>query len=248
MRRRAYRRDCGSAAPLGVQGMAKLSPLSLVVGSGALMAIGFLILSREPKLQATIAGPLSIPERPDWNWDVRPILSQNCFACHGQGTQKAGLRLDDEKVATGELPENKGHRAIVPGNPGRSMLVRRITSADVDFRMPPKESHKSLTARDIAILERWIDQGARYKQHWAYIPPTIERPRRTRWDDQAVNPIDRYIYATLAEKGLAPSRPADRETLINRVTLDLTGLPPTLAEVDAFVADDSPRAYEINDG
>ena len=120
MRRRAYRRDCGSAAPLGVQGMAKLSPLSLVVGSGALMAIGFLILSREPKLQATIAGPLSIPERPDWNWDVRPILSQNCFACHGQGTQKAGLRLDDEKVATGELPENKGHRAIVPGNPGRS--------------------------------------------------------------------------------------------------------------------------------
>jgi hypothetical protein len=203
-----------------------------------------LVLGHDGTPQVAEPGTEPIPERPDWNWDVRPILSQNCFACHGQATQKAGLRLDDRKIATGELPENKGHRAIVPGSPGKSELIKRVSSQDVDFRMPPKESHKSLTARDIAILERWIDQGATYKKHWAYITPTVVRAARTRWDSQAINEIDRYVYATLAENGLAPAKPADRETLINRVTLDLTGLPPTLAQVDAFVADKDPKAYE----
>ncbi|HEU4625235.1 MAG TPA: DUF1553 domain-containing protein [Steroidobacteraceae bacterium] len=224
--------------------MTKLSPLSLAAGGGALVVGLFLILSHGGAPAVTEPGAVPIPDRPDWNWDVRPILSQNCFACHGQATQKAGLRLDDREVATGELPENKGHRAIVPGNPGKSELIKRVSSQDIDFRMPPKETHKSLSARDIAILERWIDQGASYKKHWAYITPTLVHPARTQWDSQAINEIDRYIYAKLAENGLSPSKPADRETLINRVTLDLTGLPPTLEEVDAFVADDDPKAYE----
>jgi hypothetical protein len=186
----------------------------------------------------------AVPDTVDWNWHVRPILSQNCFGCHGSGTQKAGLRLDDEKIAKGDLPEDKGHRAIVPGNPGKSEIMKRILSTDVDVRMPPKDTHKTLTPLEIATLQKWIKQGAKYKQHWAYITPKEVRPERTEWDKQAVNPIDRYIYGGLKQAGLSPSPEADRETLINRVTLDLTGLPPTLAEVDAFVADKSPNAYE----
>jgi hypothetical protein len=186
----------------------------------------------------------AVPETVDWNWHVRPILSQNCFGCHGSGTQKAGLRLDDEKIAKGDLPEDKGKRAIVPGNPGKSEMLRRILSTDVDVRMPPKDTHKTLTPLEIATLQKWVKQGAKYKQHWAYITPKEIKPARTEWDKQAVNPIDRYIYAGLKKAGLSPSAEADRETLINRVTLDLTGLPPTLAEVDAFVADKSPDAYE----
>jgi hypothetical protein len=110
--------------------------------------------------------------------------------------------------------------------------------------MPPKEAHKTLSARDVAVIERWITQGALYKPHWAYIPPAIVKPENTRWDGQAVNEIDRYVYARLAREGLSPAPEADRETLINRVTLDLTGLPPTLEEVDAFVNDNDPNAYE----
>jgi hypothetical protein len=190
------------------------------------------------------AGGPPIPDHPDWNWDVRPILSQNCFSCHGQGTQKAGLRLDMQKSAFDPIPEDKNKRAIVPGYPGKSELFKRITSTNVDYRMPPKDSHKTLSARDVAILERWITQGAVYKQHWAFIPPAIVKPEKTRWDGQAVNDIDRYVYAKLAKESLAPSSEADRETLINRVTLDLTGLPPSLADVDAFVNDKDPNAYE----
>src|SRR5258707_14568465 len=110
--------------------------------------------------------------------------------------------------------------------------------------MRPKEAHKTLSAHDVAVIERCITQGALYKPHWAYIPPTIVKPETTRWDGQAVNEIDRYVYARLAREGLSPSSEADRETLINRVTLDLTGLPPTLEEVDAFVNDKDPNAYE----
>ena len=186
----------------------------------------------------------AVPDTVDWNWHVRPILSQNCFGCHGSGSQKAGLRLDDEKTAKGDLPENKGKRAIVPGNPGKSEMFKRILSTDADVRMPPQETHKTLTPLEIATLQKWVKQGAKYKQHWAYIAPKEGRPERTEWDKQVVNPIDRYIYAGLKKAGLSPSPEADRETLINRVTLDLTGLPATLAEVDAFVADTSPNAYE----
>src|SRR6478609_7679710 len=134
-----------------------------------------------------IASAPDIPERPDYNWDVRPILSQNCFACHGNGKQRAGLRLDVSKVAFGELPETKGKHAIVPGNPRKSEIIRRITSSDASVRMPPEETHKVLTPREVAILERWIKQGAKYKEHWAYIAPKEVKPDRTDWDRQAVN-------------------------------------------------------------
>jgi hypothetical protein len=226
--------------------MRKIGSQSLMIGAGvAAMAVGILVACAHDKGgQVADGGGAPIPDRPDWNWDVRPILSQNCFACHGQGAQKAGLRLDIQKAAYDPIPEDKNKRAIVPGNPGKSELIKRIESTDADYKMPPKESHKSLSPRDIAVIERWIKQGAQYKQHWAYIQPTVVAPQKTQWDKQAVNLIDRYIYARLAKEGLSPSPEADRETLINRVTLDLTGLPPTLQQVDAFVADKDPNAYE----
>src|SRR6266566_1673512 len=190
------------------------------------------------------AGSARIPDRPDWNWDVRPILAQNCFSCHGQSIQKAGLRLDIQKAAYDPIPDDKNKRAVVPGNLRKSELYKRISSTNAEYRMPPKEAHKTLSAHDVAVIERWITQGAVYKPHWAYITPTIVTPDKTKWDGQAVNEIDRYVHAKLAKEGLSPSSEADRETLINRVTLDLTGLPPTLEEVDAFVNDKDPNAYE----
>lgn len=186
----------------------------------------------------------SLPEEIDYNWDVRPILSQNCFNCHGNSTQEAGLRLDFAEHAFAELPESPGKRAIIPGKPEASELIRRITSPDVDERMPPKQAHKVLSPTDIATLVKWIEEGAEYKDHWAYIPPKLDKPAKTSFEGRVVNPIDRYVFAKLKEKGLAPSPEADKETLINRVHLTLTGLPPTLEEVDAFVANENPAAYE----
>src|SRR5215469_10486832 len=118
------------------------------------------------------------------------------------------------------IANDKNRRAIVPGNLRKSELYKSIVSTDPDHKMPPKEAHKTLSARDVAVIERWIAQGAQYKQHWAYITPTIVKPKQTKWDSQAVNEVDRYIYAKLAREGLSPSSEADRETLINRVTLD----------------------------
>jgi len=185
-----------------------------------------------------------LPAKVDYNWDVRPILSQNCFNCHGNSTRKAGLRLDQAGTAYAELPESPGRHAIVPGHPEDSELIRRITSADVDFRMPPKSTHKTLSRAEVATLVKWIGDGARYREHWAYLPPVVVEPEKTPFDARAVNPIDRYIFATLKGKGMTPSAEADKETLINRVTLTLTGLPPTLEQVDAFLADARPQAYE----
>jgi hypothetical protein len=230
----------------GLASMRKIGSSSLMIGASvAAMAVGILVACAHDKGgQVADAGGAPIPDRPDWNWDVRPILSQNCFACHGQATQKAGLRLDLEKAAYGDIPEDKGKRALVPGNINKSELWKRITSTDADYKMPPKESHKTLSPRDVAVIEKWIKQGAKYKQHWAYIAPVVVEPQKTKWDKQAINPIDRYVYARLAKADLSPSPEADRETLINRVYLDLTGLPPTLAEVDAFVASKDPNVYE----
>jgi hypothetical protein len=232
--------------------MRKIGSLGLTIGASivAVSAGTFVLLafandkSGQVAEEVANAGGAPIPDRPDWNWDVRPVLSQNCFSCHGRATQKAGLRLDVQEAAYGPMPEDKNKRAIVPGNLRKSELYKRIISTDPDYKMPPKEAHKTLSTREVAVIERWIAQGAQYKQHWAYITPTIVKPKPTKWDSQAVNEIDRYVYARLASEGLSPSPEADRETLINRVTLDLTGLPPTLEEVDAFVADKDLNAYE----
>jgi hypothetical protein len=206
-------------------------------------ALGLCGCTRQ-EASSTLNLETAIPERPDYNWDVRPILSQNCFACHGNDRRKAGLRLDDPKIAYAPVPEDPANRAIVPGDVESSEMIRRIRSADLDERMPPRETHKVLSAREIAILTRWVQQGAKYKQHWAYIPPKETPPKLRRQDARGENPVDVYVRAKLQKERLAPAPEADRETLINRVTLDLTGLPPTLEEVDAFAADSKSDAYD----
>jgi len=181
----------------------------------------------------------------DYNWHVRPILSENCFKCHGPdpSSRKAGLRLDLRDFAVAELPETPGKHAIVPGNAGRSELVRRIRSTNVDERMPPESTHKTLSDEQMAVLEQWIENGAEYRPHWAFIAP--QRPAvPDAASAGAENEIDRFVRTRLAREGLGPAAEADKETLINRVSLTLTGLPPTLEDVDAFVADTAPDAYE----
>ena len=182
----------------------------------------------------------------DFNWDVRPILSDKCFQCHGPDMEglKAGLRLDIRENAINELPESPGKFAIVPGDAAASELVHRITTNNIDERMPPESTHKTLTNDEINILSQWINQGADYKQHWAFISPVRTVPPESAFNALARNEIDGFILAGLEQQGLSPASRAQKETLINRVSLTLTGLPPTLDGVDAFLADDSEDAYE----
>jgi hypothetical protein len=186
----------------------------------------------------------------DYNWDVKPILSDNCFRCHGpdEKSRRAGLRLDNSDSAYAALSGRTERHAIVPGDPEHSELVKRITADTPAVRMPPASTNKTLTTQQIETLKQWIAQGAKYKPHWAYITPTRPAVPTIATTRAANEPrgseIDRFIVSRLEREGLTPSPQADRETLINRVTLTLTGLPPTLAEVDAFLNDKSPRAYE----
>ena len=181
--------------------------------------------------------------------DIRPILSANCFACHGPDEQarQAELRLDTRAGATADLG---GHQAIVPGDAAASELIRRITSDDPDTRMPPAESNKHLQPEQIEKLRQWVAAGAEYQLHWAFVPP--QRPAVPNTEllaDEALrrwprNEIDHFVLARLADNQRAPSLEADRYTLVRRVHLDLIGLPPTVEQADAFVHDDDPQAYE----
>jgi hypothetical protein len=191
-------------------------------------------------------GIAGMPDAIDYNWHVRPILSENCFQCHGPDAdaREADLRLDVAEFAVAELEGGSGRYAIVPGNAKASVLIERITHASVDERMPPQSTRKSLTELEIAILARWIDEGAQYRQHWAFIAPEAAPVPATRFDDRVVNEIDSFVFDRLESKGATPADAADRETLINRVSLTLTGLPPALDAVDAFIGNDSEGAYE----
>jgi hypothetical protein len=176
--------------------------------------------------------------------DVRPILAENCFACHGHDDQKrkADLRLDLRDSAT--RPAKGGAIAIVPGKLDRSELVRRITTSKDDDRMPPASSKKKLTSVQIETLKRWVAEGAVYEKHWAFVAPVRPMIPAVKDDRWARNAIDRFIEARLESEGLQPSPEADKVTLIRRLYLDLVGLPPTIEEVDAFLKDDSAGAYE----
>ncbi|MBE7498503.1 MAG: DUF1553 domain-containing protein [Verrucomicrobiaceae bacterium] len=180
----------------------------------------------------------------DFNRDIRPILSDNCFACHGFDAKKrkADLRLD---VPEGAFKAIDGVFPIKPGDVEASSIIQRILSTDEDEVMPPPEAHKKVSPAQVEILKRWIQEGAEYKKHWAFEPPVKTAPPVVRGQKSEVrSAIDAFIQARLAEEGLSPAPEASKETLIRRVTLDLTGLPPTLGEIDAFLADSSPDAYE----
>ena len=188
--------------------------------------------------------PISAAEKVDFRRDIRPILADKCFACHGRDAahREGKLRLDerDGALAGGESGEN----AIVPGNPEQSELVQRINATDDDQRMPPPNSKKSLTAAERELLTRWIAEGGEYQTHWAFTPPIRPHLPEIKQQDWPRNDIDRFIVARLEKEELRPSPEADKVTWLRRVTLDLIGLPPTLAEVDAFLADSTDLAYD----
>lgn len=178
-----------------------------------------------------------------FNRDVRPILSDHCFACHGfdEEERKADLRLDIPEGAFGNL--GNGIRPIVPGELEASEVWWRVITEDEDELMPPPDFHKPLTAEQKEILRRWIEEGAGYQAHWSFVP--VSQPSIPQLDDSSPEkPIDAFLQKRLQMEGLSPAPPASRETLIRRVTMDLTGLPPTPEEVDAFLADTSTNAYE----
>lgn len=191
-----------------------------------------------PRASAPSPGKLS------FNETIQPILSENCYPCHGPdpGARKASLRLDRPEFAF--IPHEDFGPAIIKGDPGKSPLVRRIESKNPKERMPPLESHKTLKPEEIALLRRWVAEGAEYQEHWAFIPPKREPPPGTKQADWVRNAIDQFVLARLEKEGLTPSPEAGRRTLIRRVTYDLTGLPPKPEEVEAFLADSSPNAYE----
>ncbi len=197
-------------------------------------------------LPATTWGePVVLPERVDYNFDVKPILSDRCYTCHGPdaGQRQADLRLDTRDGATTARP-GEGP-AIVPGVPADSPLLARVKAHDPQERMPPPEAKlPPLSDREIALLEQWIAQGALFDAHWSLLP--IDRPAPPAVNDPAwpANPIDHFVLARLERQGLEPSPPARPETRLRRLTFDLTGFPPTPAQLDAFLADSSPEAYE----
>jgi mono/diheme cytochrome c family protein len=186
------------------------------------------------------AAPARTPAPLSFDRDVRPILADNCFACHGfdAGKRAAGLRLDTAAGAVAPLPS--GRRAIVPGKTDAGELLRRVAN----HTMPPPSTGKKLTPAQIAVLRRWIAGGARYEEHWALRPPRRAPLPPVRLREWVRNPVDAFILARLEREGLRPAPEADRATLIRRLSLDLTGLPSTPAEVDAFLADRAPDAYE----
>ena len=186
------------------------------------------------------------PDKVDYNIDVKPILSDKCFACHGPDAkkQKADLRLDIAAIAYHKISDN-GLKAINPGSLSKSEIIHRILSTDPDYQMPTPESHLSLTAQEKAILVRWVKQGAEYKPHWALVPPVKGEPPKVKDKDWVKNDIDNFVLNRLEREGLAPSPEADKYTLIRRVSFDLTGLPPTLQEISQFVADTRSNAYEL---
>jgi len=186
-----------------------------------------------------------VPDEIDFNYDVKPILSDKCFACHGpdMAKQKAGLRLDIAENAFKAL-EGSGKHPIVKGKPEQSEVVNRMLSDNPEIKMPPPEFKVELTTEEIAIITKWIEQGATYKPHWSFIPPKKEMLPQTEMKDWAKNEIDYFVASTLEQNKLRPSDRATKEALMRRLSFGLIGLPPTVQQIEDFVSDTSDSAYE----
>ncbi|MFV1976544.1 MAG: DUF1549 domain-containing protein, partial [Candidatus Scalindua sp.] len=209
------------------------------------LAIWF-VVGNESVSQRRASNKYKLPEKISFNFDVKPILSDRCFACHGPDAnkRKAGLRLDVEEVAKAELSESPGKFAIVPGEVDESELVFRIFNEDETMMMPPPDSHLKISDREKAILKKWIKQGATYERHWAFIPPEkadLPSVKNKAWVE---NEIDYFILKAIEENGLEPSEKTSKPILIRRLSLDLTGLPPTLEELEKFALNTQEFNYE----
>ncbi|MEC7502202.1 MAG: PSD1 and planctomycete cytochrome C domain-containing protein [Planctomycetota bacterium] len=207
------------------------------------MRIAFQILFGFLLFSAAINRGIAGEETVDFSQRIRPILSDACYQCHGpdEKERQAGLRIDQRESL---LASRDTRPAIVPGNHSESEIFHRITSNDPEMRMPPPDAVRQLTAEEIELLKAWIDQGADWEKLWSLQPVRAVEPPSVQQQEWPRSTLDRFVLANLERQGLTPSEEASRETLIRRVTLDLTGLPPTLAEIDAFIADTSEDAYE----
>ncbi|MGY6742343.1 MAG: DUF1553 domain-containing protein [Cecembia sp.] len=211
------------------------------------LSFACLIFSCSPELpQEVQVAYRELPESLDFNIHVKPILSDKCFSCHGPdlAAQKAGLSLHSPEMAFASLKDSPGKVAIKPGSLRKSELFHRIISEDPEYRMPSQESNLTLSPREKAILIKWIEDGAVYKKHWAFIPPPKKELPKVKDKSWTKNPIDLFVLRKLEQEEIKPSPEADKETLLRRLSLDLTGLPPSLAEIDAFLNDPSENAYE----
>jgi len=192
----------------------------------------FYIMRLTPAIISALLPAIACAEKIDFNTQIQPILSENCYACHGPDgeTVEAGLRLDSEKDA---LKGGESGKAIVPGDPGKSLIIERITHSDPDEVMPPPKKKDRLKPAQVALIRQWIEEGAKWGTHWAFVAP--QRPSVPAVKDAAwvKNPIDSFVLAKLEEQGLAPSAEAEPATLLRRISLDLTGLPPTPEELSA---------------
>ncbi|MBX2840693.1 MAG: DUF1553 domain-containing protein [Flammeovirgaceae bacterium] len=215
-----------------------------------LVFLFFLMLlfqSCEVELPAEVGkAKAELPEKIDFNLHVKPILSDKCFACHGpdKAGVKAELQLTSSSLAFAELAENPGNFPIVPGKLSKSQVFYRIISEDEELIMPPLESNLSLSEEEKAILIKWIEQGAEFKPHWAFIIPEKHPIPDIKNQASAFNPIDNYVLSRLEKEGLSQNAEAEKEILIRRVALDLTGLPPSIEQIDEFLNNKSPNAYE----
>ena len=218
----------------------KVSP---IIGIAVLLSLSAGLFAAAPATTQAAAAAAK-KKKLDFNRDIRPIISDNCYNCHGpdKGHRKADLRLDTKEGLFGVKDETY---PIVPGKPDDSVIYMRITSDDADYKMPHKDSNKRLTPAQIATIKQWIEEGAEWKGHWAYIPPTRgEVPVAETLEGFNKNPIDNFVVEKLGDHDLKPSPDADRRTLIRRLSLDLTGLPPTPAQVNEFINDKSDNAYD----
>jgi len=199
---------------------------------------------REPG--GSSAGLAVLPDSVDYNYHIRPILSDRCFKCHGPDAAKreASLRLDTEEGAYAALKDEPSQHVIVPGDPLRSVLFQRISSTDTSYLMPPPSQNLPLTEFEVKLIEKWIRQGAKYKPHWAFIPPSRPELPVVSRKDWPNNEIDHFVLAAMESRGFRPNEEADRERLLKRLSFDLTGLPPTLEMQQRFVGDQNSDAYE----
>ena len=196
--------------------------------------------------ESHVTAQRSIPDTVSYNFDIRPILSDKCYACHGPDANKreAGLRLDIAENAYKALKENPKAHAVVPGKPQLSEVFLRISSQDTSMMMPPPSSNLKLSEHEINLIEKWIKQGAKYEKHWAFVAPKkpfIPEVKNKQW---AKNEIDYFILHKQEQIGMTPNQEADKERLLKRASLDITGLPPGLEMMDRFLADKSANAYE----
>ncbi|HSK13502.1 MAG TPA: DUF1549 domain-containing protein, partial [Phnomibacter sp.] len=193
------------------------------------------------------AGETSLPETVSYNFHIRPILSDKCFKCHGPDTAKleAGLRLDMAEFAFAPLRQTKGAYALVPFKPKESELLKRVASTDPEVMMPPPDAHLGmLTQQEVALIERWIKQGAKYEPHWAFQVPVKAKPPKVQHKGWVKNEIDHFILAAQQQHGLTPGNEEEKDRLLKRLSFDLIGLPPSIELQNAFQGDNSANAYE----